>query len=152
MIQNNIYQVAELKVVYKQNYKPSERPKITGSADSYNILLSTWNTGIMGFVEEFKILLLNRAYRVLGCYEVSSGGICGTVADPKVIFAVALKCCATAIVLAHNHPSGNLKPSQSDINLTQKICSSGNMLDIEILDHMIISSEGYYSFSDEGIM
>jgi len=111
----------------------------------------------MGFIEEFKILLLNRANRVIGCYEVSSGGTCGTVADPKVIFAVALKCCATSIILAHNHPSGNLKPSQADILLSQKLKAGGRLLEIEVLDHIILSPEinsdkPYYSFADEGLM
>jgi DNA repair protein RadC len=103
-------------------------------------------------VEEFKILLLNRAGRVIGCYEVSFGGFAGTVADPKVIFAVALKSCASSIVLAHNHPSGNLKPSQSDINLTQKLIQAGKYLEINVLDHIILTREGYYSFADEGMM
>jgi DNA repair protein RadC len=76
------------------------------------VLLSLWNPGLMDLLEEFKILLLNRAGRVIGCYEVSQGGFAGTVADPKVRFAVALKSCASSIVLAHNHPSGNLKPNQ----------------------------------------
>ena len=151
-IQKASFPVQELKLVYKQKYKPSDRPKINSSQDCYNVLLSQWNTEIMGFIEEFKILLLNRANRVIGCYDVSTGGTCGTVADPKVIFAVALKCGASAIILGHNHPSGNLKPSQADINLTQKICSSGSMLDIAILDHIILSSEGYFSFADEGFM
>jgi DNA repair protein RadC len=146
------YAVQELELVYKQKYKPSERPKIDSSRDCYEVLLSQWNTEIMGFLEEFKILLLNRANRVIGCYEVSSGGICSTVADPKVIFAVALKSCAVGIILAHNHPSGNLKPSQSDINLTQKLCSAASMFDMSVLDHIILTSEGYFSFADEGLM
>ncbi len=152
MIQNQTYQVAELQLVYKQKFKPSERPIISTSVDCYNVLLNTWNTEIMGFIEEFKILLLNRANRVIGCYEVSSGGICGTVADPKVIFAVALKCCATSIVLAHNHPSGNLNPSQADILLTNKLKEAGRFLDIEIIDHLILTSESYYSFADKGLI
>lgn len=107
---------------------------------------------IISFIEEFKVLLLSRANRVIGCYNVSSGGICGTIADPRVIFAVALKACATSIILAHNHPSGNLTPSTTEIELTNKLTSGGIILDILILDHIVLSSEGYTSFADSGIV
>jgi DNA repair protein RadC len=89
---------------------------------------------------------------VLGIYEVSTGGMTGTVADPKLIFAAALKGAACGIILAHNHPSNNLKPSISDEQLTTKIKEGGKLLDIKLLDHLIISSEGYYSFADEGLL
>ena len=142
------FPVQELQLVYKQKFKPSDRPKITTSEEAYRVLLSTWNLGIIGFIEEFKILLLNRANRVIGCYEVSSGGLCGTIADPRVIFAVALKSCAVGLILAHNHPSGNLVASQSDIQLTNKLKEGGRILDISILDHLIITTEGYISMAD----
>jgi DNA repair protein RadC len=89
---------------------------------------------------------------VLGIFEVSSGGVTGTVADPKLIFVAALKANACAIVISHNHPSGNLKPSQQDEQLTQKINQAGKFLDIKLLDHIIVTSEGYYSFADEGLI
>ena len=76
----------------------------------------------------------------------------GTVADPKLIFAAALKACASSIILAHNHPSGNLKPSQSDIDLTRKLKDGGKLLEIQMLDHIIVTTEGYYSFADEGLV
>lgn len=146
------YQVSELELVYKQKYKPSERPKITTSIECYQILFGYWNKEIIGFIEEFKILLLNRANRVIGVFQVSTGGMCGTIADPRVIFAAALKACATSIILAHNHPSGNLQPSQSDIDLTNKLKAAGKLLDIEVLDHIILAEDTYLSFADEGIM
>jgi len=146
------FPVQEIQLVYKQKFRPSERPKVNASEDSYRALLSTWNTGVMGFIEEFKILLLNRANRVIGCYDVSTGGICGTIVDPRVIFAAALKSCAVGIILAHNHPSGNLTPSESDIQLTQKIKQGGLLLDILVLDHLIITEDYYFSFADEGLM
>lgn len=145
-----VFPVQELQLVYKTKYKPSERPKVSTSAECYKVLLSTWNTGTIGFLEEFKMLLLNRANRVIGCYEVSLGGVSGTVADPKVIFAAALKSCASSIILAHNHPSGNLSPSTADVQLTSKIKQGGQLLDITVLDHIILSPEGYYSFADQG--
>ena len=146
------YPVQELQLVYKQKFKPSDRPKITTSEEAFKVFLSTWNLGTIGFIEEFKILLLNRANRVIGCYEVSSGGLCGTVADPRVIFAVALKSCAVGLILAHNHPSGNLTASQADIQLTSKLKQGGLLLDIMVLDHIVVSENGFLSFADEGIM
>jgi DNA repair protein RadC len=104
----------------------------------------------MGYVEEFFVLLLNRSNKVIGWSKVSMGGMNGTVADPKTIFQVALKANASHIVIAHNHPSGNLEPSQADISLTQKMKESGNFLDLPVLDHLILSTESYYSFADDG--
>ena len=92
-------------------------------------------------------MLLNRANKVLGIFEVSSGGSTGTVADPKLVFAAAIKANACGIILAHNHPSGNLQPSQADIDLTKKMKEGGKLLEIQILDHVIITTEGYYSFA-----
>lgn len=149
---NSHFRLAELQLVYKQKYKISERPKITTSQEAYKALLSTWNLGTLGFLETFKVLLLNRANRVIGCFEVSSGGICGTVADPRVIFAAALKACAVGLILAHNHPSGNLTPSEADLQLTRKLKEGGLLLDIAVLDHLILSGESYLSFTDEGMM
>lgn len=148
----NCFPVQELQLIYKQKFKPSERPKITSSQDCYRVLLSTWNVGVMGFIEEFKILLLNRANRVIGCYDVSTGGICGTIVDPRVVFAAALKSCAVGIILAHNHPSGNLTPSDADLQLTRKLKEGGLLLDIAVLDHLILSGESYLSFTDEGYL
>jgi DNA repair protein RadC len=104
------------------------------------------------FVEEFKIMLLSRHNRVLGLVDISLGGTAGTMADPKVIFAAAIKGNASGIILAHNHPSGNLRPSQADIDLTRKIKTGGQILDIGVLDHIILTSEGFFSFTDEGMM
>jgi len=146
------FKVCEVQISYRPNYKPSERPKITSSQDTYRILKASWDEGKLQFVEQFKVILLNRSNRVLGIVEVGLGGLNNTLADPKVIFAAALKASSSAIILAHNHPSGNLTPSQADINMTQKLCSGGNLLEISIYDHMIISSEGFYSFADEGLI
>lgn len=153
-LQNQIsmFQVSEISVSYRPKFKASERPNISSSKDCYNILSQSWDCNKIELLEQFKIMLLNRANRVLGIYEVSSGGMAGTVADPKLIFSIALKACATSIILAHNHPSGNLKPSQADINLTRKMKDGGNLLDIVVLDHLIITSESYYSFADEGLL
>ena len=142
--------VAEVELIYKTKIKASERPIITCSKDGYEILLQLWNDGKMEIQEEFKVLLLDRAQRVKGVYEVSSGGITGTVADPRLILAAAIKSLSVGLVLCHNHPSGNLMPSPADEELTMKIKEAAKYHDIKVLDHIILSSEGYYSFADEG--
>lgn len=147
-----LYQVAEIELVYRSKVKASERPKIITSKDAYNILLQTWDENKMELQEQFKILLLNRGNKVIGIYEVSTGGITGTVADPRLIFTAALKANAVALILAHNHPSANLKPSNADAMLTQKIREGGKLLDLNVIDHLIICNEGYYSFADEGAL
>lgn len=122
---------------------------ISVSKDAYNVIkrfLVDLNH------EEFWILLLNQNSKVLGKELISKGGVAGTYADPKVIFNIALRYQAASIILAHNHPSGNLKPSQADIDLTKKMVNAGKMLDIKILDHLIVIDKGYYSMADEGVI
>ncbi|TKK64874.1 DNA repair protein [Ilyomonas limi] len=150
-VQNGM-QVSEVELVYKSKVKASERPQVSTSKEVYKLFKQYWDENKMEFVEQFKILLLNRSNRVLGIYEISTGGLAGTIADPKIVFIAALKAAASYIILAHNHPSGNLKPSTPDKQLTQKIKDGGKLLDIEVIDHLIISTEGYYSFADEGWM
>lgn len=145
-------QIAEVDLIYKTKVKASERPYIKNSKDGYELLLKTWDENKIDFVEQFKVLFLNRAKGVLGIYEVSSGGITGTVADLRLIFAASLKANACSIIISHNHPSGNLKPSQADEQLTQKIKQAGMLLDINLVDHIIVTTEGYYSFADEGLL
>lgn len=102
--------------------------------------------------EVFAVLFLNRANKILHFEIVSSGGLTGTVADPRIILKKALETGATSIVLSHNHPSGSLKPSRADEELTQKIRQAAMYLDIKVLDHIIVSDEGYFSFADEGLL
>jgi DNA repair protein RadC len=150
--EKTLFEVAEIQLSYKSNVKASLRPKITNSKDCENVLRKYWDEDKIEFVEQFKVLLLNRANKVIGIYEVSSGTATGTVADPRSIFVAALKGNACAVILAHNHPSGNLTPSQADIKLTKDMVAAGKFLHIGILDHVIVTSEGYYSFADEGLL
>lgn len=144
--------VAEVELVYKSKVKASERPVVQSSTDAANILRILWEDGKMQLVEQFKVLFLNRSNKVICIYNVSSGGVTGTVADPKLIFTAALKVNAVSVILSHNHPSGSLKPSKADEELTQKIKGAGAFLDIKVLDHVILSSESYFSFADEGLL
>ncbi|MCO4291731.1 DNA repair protein RadC [Solitalea sp. MAHUQ-68] len=100
--------------------------------------------------EEFWVVFLGRSNRLLSVQNISKGGVTGTIADPKIIFKLALEHTASNVVLVHNHPSGNLKPSQQDLVLTAKLKSAGAVLDISVMDHLIITNGGYFSFADEG--
>lgn len=144
--------VSEVGLVYKSQVKASERPAVSDSKSTYELLKRNWDADKIELMEQFKILLLNQANKVLAISELSTGGITGTVADPKMIFMTALRANACNIILAHNHPSGSLKPSRADIDLTKKIREGGQLLEIGVLDHLIITSEAYYSFADEGMM
>lgn len=127
----------------------AEKVKITCSSDIYQLM----KPELLDLPkEEFWVLLLNRANRLIRKEQISSGGVSGTVADPKIIFKSALEHYASSIVLVHNHPSGNLKPSQSDINLTQKMKEAGKLLEIPVLDHLIFGDNGYMSFVDDGLL
>jgi DNA repair protein RadC len=146
--------VSEIEIIYKRKVqvKLSERPLIKNSADCYAVFQHYWDTGKIELLEEFKVLFLNRSNRVLQLFTVSSGGITGTVADPRLILAAALRVGACCIILAHNHPSGNAKPSKADEDLTKKIKLAAQYHDINVLDHIILTSEAYLSFADEGLL
>jgi DNA repair protein RadC len=144
--------IAEIQVSYHPHFRAAERPKISRSKDVYSVLIDNWDNDTIELKEHFKVLLLNRANRVLGIYEVSSGGMAGTVVDPKLIFGIALKAGASYLVLSHNHPSGKLKPSTEDLNITKKLEAAGKLLDLLVIDHLIVTSTGYLSFQDEGLM
>jgi len=148
---SNLYQVAEIELIYKTNVQVSQRPKVASSRDAYNVLIQSWNRDRLEFIEEFKILLLNSASRVLGFFEVSKGGISDASADVRIVFAAALKANATGIILAHNHPSGQLVPSDADKYVTENMRKAGELLNIRVLDHLIVTAEGFYSFSDENL-
>ncbi len=133
----------------RKDSEPEEKPQITGSRDCFDILRPHLQD-IQH--EEFWILTLNRANRLIKKYQISQGGVAGTVADPKIIFKLAVSELASGIILAHNHPSGNLTASQADIDLTRKIREAGKLLEIQVLDHLIVAGQKYFSFADEGIL
>lgn len=143
--------VSEIKVLYSLKQKQSELHHVKSSVDSHEVLRNIWSTNI-DYKEEFMILLLNRANKVIGYNHISSGGASACIVDPRQIFQSAILANASSIVLSHNHPSGNTKPSQIDIDITNKIKNGAAFFDINVIDHLIITSEGYFSFADEGIM
>ena len=143
----SLTKVAEAKISYRNPVKASERVKITKSQDAYSLLLANWDSTIELY-ESFRILMLNKANKVLGISLVGEGGISNCVVDPKRVFTTALLASCSSIILCHNHPSGNIQPSEADRQITKKIVACGNLLDITVLDHLIITAESYYSFAD----
>jgi len=143
--------IAEIKVSYTPSKQPS--PRIDSSSTAHEYLRMLFPEETIALQEQFVILYLNRANLVIGAYHAFTGGITGTVADIRIIMGVALKAMACGIVISHNHPSGSLKPSSADKHLTEKIKEAGKLMDINLLDHIILSPEGtFYSFADEGLI
>jgi len=126
-----------------------QRKSIRSSKEAFECIYA--QASDLGY-EKFWIILLDQAQQIIRIHEISEGGITGTVADPKKIFRLALETGATNLILCHNHPSGQLRPSQADTQLTEKIYSAGKLLDINVLDHIIVGHDNYYSFADNGLM
>lgn len=127
------------------------KQKVNSSKESYNVIKQFYGDDIDIFESCF-ILLLGRSNKTIGYAKISQGGVSGTVVDGKIVFKYAIDTLASAIIIAHNHPSGNLTPSSQDIKLTKNLQEVAKCIDINILDHLILTSEGFYSFSDNGLM
>lgn len=133
----------------RKSAEPLKRESITCSEDAYRVMQPYL---LDQPLEQFWIILMNRANAVIKVHNISQGGVSGTVADPKTIFKEALDKLASSVILVHNHPSGNLKPSEADIRLTKKLKEAGQTLDLPVLDHLIFTDHSYLSFADEGIL
>lgn len=143
--------ISEIEISFKP--KRAIHPVVKSSNDAYNCLKQFYPDEIISLQEQFTGAFLNRANKIIGVQVVSKGGLTGTLSDPRLIMATALKAAATGIILSHNHPSGNLQASTTDVEITKKIESACKYLDIKLLDHIIISPEGtYFSFVDEGLL
>lgn len=147
-----IEKVAEIQVSYKPSI--AHKPIISSSLDAYLVLKEFFDEKTIGLQEQFVVLYMNRSNRVLGIYPLSKGGITSCIVDVRLILSVALTIATTGIMLCHSHPSGNLKPSRSDEEITQKIKQACNFFDIKVLDHLILTPiQGhYFSFADEGLI
>lgn len=144
--------IPEIKISYANPLPALKRPVITHSSDAVSLLREWWDTDLIGLYEQAAVMHLNRANQVIGIHPLSSGGLTGTVVDPRVVFAVGLKALSCFLILAHNHPSGSIRPSSSDISLTQRVKEIGMLHDIKLLDHIILTTDEYYSFADEGAL
>lgn len=139
----------QIKLSYKPTIKSTDRIKVLSSHHAVNFLREHWDEDLE-HIESFYILVLNRANCIVGHKLLSKGGVSGTVADIRVIFQVAILMNASGIIVSHNHPSGNTTPSNEDIKLTNKIKQAGELFDIKLLDHIILTDVNYYSFTDMG--
>ncbi|MCQ9641201.1 JAB domain-containing protein [Chryseobacterium sp. WG14] len=137
----------EISVTY--NTGNHKKIRINSHKEAYKLVIENWNLGTIEFQEECKVIMMNKGNFVLGIYNVSKGGIDSSVVDIRIILAVALKCNATQLILVHNHPSGNLKPSGSDQTITKNLKNACELLNISLLDHLIITRNSYYSFNEE---
>jgi DNA repair protein RadC len=143
----NLFSFNEITVSYSSK---GLGPALQCSKDAYDLMLPNWTD--IEYTESFYVILLNRRNNVLGVSKISVGSLTGTVVDPKKVFQIALKANAAGVILAHNHPSGNTLPSKSDSEITKKCVEAGKFLDMSVLDHIIATRAGYFSFADEGLL
>ena len=142
--------IAEVQISYSSHVKAKDRMKVTGSKDTADAFRIFWPA--YEHIEFSYLLMLNRQNQILGYHQLSKGGMTGAVIDVRVIFQVALKACATSLILAHNHPSGNLETSDADRKISRQIKEAGKILDIPLLDHLIMTTDSFLSMADEGLL
>lgn len=146
------FQASEVDLVYRSKVSDVDMPVISNSEAAYKILKASWDDDRIEFIEQFKILMVNRRNACLGVMILGTGGTSHCVVDPRLAFMAALKANASGIILAHNHPSGNLNHSEADMSLTRQFAKAGQFLGIKVFDHLIVTRDGYTSFADNGIM
>lgn len=139
------HQFEEVQLIYHNKTRANDRPKVNCAKKAFNIFRQSWDQGRIALLEECKLLLLDNQLRLMSVANISFGGMTEAIVDPRMIFSIALKRRAHKLILAHNHPSGALFPSNADIKLTDNIKALGRMMRIELEDHLILTSEGYYS-------
>ena len=142
------YQLAEIEVSYSHRVPARERFKITNSKDAYSVACLFWPE--FNIVEYFYAIYLNQNSQVLGFHQVSKGGITSCPVDVQMIVAIGLKSLSRSIICVHNHPSGNLEPSHSDLQVTRKIKEACTMVDLKLLDHLVVTAESFHSLADNG--
>lgn len=150
--QTDFAQITEIELVYKSPIPAVQRPVITRPEHAFSIFHAVWNHNLIEIQEELKVLLLNKSNRLLGVYHAASGCIDQVSIDTRLILACAVKAGAIALVLAHNHPSGTLEPSKGDLAATQKLKEAAQLFDIQLLDHLIISSDDFVSLANKGVL
>ena len=143
--------IPEIKIRYNKS-KKGFLGRASNSKDCYEFLKRVFDRRTIQLQESFVVIYLDKAHQILGYYKHTIGGITGTVADPRIIFATAIASASSSIIISHNHPSGNLNPSKADLEITQRIKDIGKLLEIQLLDHLIISKDGYYSFADKDLI
>ena len=150
---NPAFVVPRMSLAYEGGNDIAERRCVLSSIDAANLFFDTWPAGTIACQETFRVMMLSRGRRVLGILDAHAGGIGMTLVDVRLIFAAAVSACASSIICAHNHPSGSTNPSQADISITRRLKAAGTILDIEVLDHLIVTpSRMIYSMADENVL
>src|SRR3954471_11097414 len=144
--------MSEIKAVYRSKTRTKERKQIRGAENAVEYLREIWNKGTLELTEDFVMVCLNNSHQAIGWVKVSSGGFDATNVDPRVVFSLALQVGASALFFAHNHPSGLVEPSPQDKSVTARLAAAGSLLNIQVLDHIILSRESAYSFAEHGLM
>ena len=148
-MRKTLHGVSEIEITYKPAI--GSKPEVTSSSDAYEILKEYYPENQIALKEYFVVMYLNQANRVIGVQKLSIGGLTSAVADVRLLFGTALKVLATGVVISHNHPSGNTRPSLQDRNLTKQVKEAGKLLDIKLLDHLILTPDDkYISMADNG--
>ncbi|SNZ01704.1 JAB domain-containing protein [Flagellimonas pacifica] len=147
------HSVNEIQISYREKLSTLQSLSLSNSQEVAQLLFKNWDGNTIGVHESFKILLLNQSNKIKGIYPLSIGGISATLVDMRILFAIVLKTLSVGIILAHNHPSGQMKASEADRQLTRKIQQGAQLFDVKVLDHIILAPDGrYYSFADNGIL
>lgn len=140
----------EVRLIYRNKVKAENRPKISEARDAYNIFLQIWDHDQINLVEEGKLLLLDHKMRLMSVANIGMGGMTSVIIDLRMIFSIALKRRSNNIILAHNHPSGGLEPSTADLTLTRRVRDAGELLNIHLQDHLIVTDAGFHAIISEG--
>lgn len=143
--------IAEIEVAYKP-ISTINLGSLAQSREVYDLIIREWDANILEMLEQVKVIFLNRSNKQIGIYNLAKGGITGCVVDIRIILSIALKTLATGVILIHNHPSGNLKPSLADKKITSELKKACDILNITLVDHLIVTKTGFYSFADEGLL
>lgn len=143
--------ISEIEVAYRPLSTTILNP-ITQSKDAYELIIREWDDNILEMIEEVKVIFLNRTNKQIGIYNLAKGGITGCVVDIRIILSVALKTLATGVILVHNHPSGNLNPSSEDRKITNELQKACEIMNITLLDHLIVTRKGFFSFADANLI
>ncbi len=151
-LKTDLTKISEVELIYRSKVKKTDLPTVDTSEDCYKLLMQQWDMNKIELIEEVCMLMTDNANHCLGISRLSKGGVSSCLIEPRIIFSTALKANATGIILAHNHPSHSLKPSQADKGITTRLSLAGSLLDIPLLDHLIVTPSGYFSFADNGLI
>lgn len=151
--QKNMSNLGEIEVSYRYDNALADRPIIKSAEDAIDVLKNLYHLERISLQEQFVIVFLNRANKVIGSSNLFVGGLTGTVVDIKLVLAIGLKLMASSFIISHNHPSGNIKPSEEDKKITNKLCDASKLLEIQLLDHLVVTPDmKYFSFANEGLL